>query len=53
MKDNHIFKDLATLSTYGTTLKEAQAAGKEVRAAGRQSVLGRRFRLRLAKGTLQ
>jgi sister-chromatid-cohesion protein PDS5 len=32
MKDNHIFRGLATLSTYGTSFADAVAAGKDVQS---------------------
>jgi sister chromatid cohesion protein PDS5 len=32
MKDNHIFRSLGTLSTYGTSLADAVAAGKDVQS---------------------
>lgn len=34
MKDNHIFRGLATVAAYGTTLDAASAAGKDVLQVG-------------------
>lgn len=34
MKDNHIFRGLATVAAYGIPLEEAKAAGKDVMQVG-------------------